>query len=156
MAIDADKPTDKPTDKTPAFRGQVTDIEPKSSGSLLDALRNAAPEDGVEDAISWIPFEENDGIEGTVIGISSYLSDGFGEEKLLRTWIVEEDAGVRWHIIPFHYQLKLEMARNRAEIGDRVAVLYLGETQSKTDPDKVQKNYRVARVSAGRLRRTAK
>jgi hypothetical protein len=121
--------------------------------SLLDSLRTQKDEETFDDAVPWIPEEEGDGIEGTVIGIGDYHDDGYGNDKVYRTWIVEDDKQNQWLIIPFHRQLRSNMAKHRAEVGDQVAILYLGEMPSATDPEKSIKRYRVARLAASRIKR---
>lgn len=142
-----------------AFKGQVTDDEmPDNTGaSLLDSLRQESAEEEAFDNVSpWIPMGDGDGLEGTVVGIGSYLDEKYNDEgKLFRTWIVKDTSGLLWQIIPFHFQLRKLMTKHRAEVGDTVAVLYIGEEISSSDPSMTFKKYRVARVAAARQRRMA-
>lgn len=144
-----------------AFKGQVTDDEigDKPVVSLLDSLRAQVAADSAaefDNVSPWIPDDINDGLEGTVIGIGEYLEEKFSDEgKLLRTWIVQDNNGLRWQVIPFHFQLRKLMIKHRADVGDQVAVLYLGEEPSATDPGQFFKKYAVTRVAAGRAKRDA-
>jgi hypothetical protein len=125
----------------------------QGAGSLLDQLRSQPREETFEDAMAWIPVMADEGLEGNVVGITQYHDTAFGNDRLLRSWIVEDDNGARWSIIPFAVRLAKQMAIHRAEVGDRVALLYLGEFTSPTDPNTQYKDYAIARTAAARQRR---
>ncbi len=160
-----------------AFKGQVTDTETDDGTadpsieeikgtlgellgdvtevSLLDRLR-AMPDDAddtvYEHPNPWMPLEKGDGLEGVVENIGVYYLDDFGQDKMLRTWLVKDKDGVIRSVIPFHRKLRTLMSAHRAEKGDRVALLYMGLKESESDSEIQMHDYRVARVSAGRTR----
>jgi hypothetical protein len=120
-------------------------------GSLLDSLRaESSAEAEWDSAEPWIPETAGEGIEGTLVHIGSYLSEGFGSDRVLTTWYVDDGSTV-WSVIPFHRELrKLILMNRQAEIGDKVALLYTGEKPSPTDPLVTSKGYKVARQAAAR------
>jgi hypothetical protein len=132
---------------------QPDEIQDPKAGSLLDQLRAQPEETSFDDADPWIPAIAGEGLEGEVIKIDSFHDSNYGNDRILRTWIVKDDAGAVWSVIPFHRRLAKLMTMHRAEEGDRVAILYLGEKPSATDPESIYKDYRVARVAASRQRR---
>lgn len=139
-----------------AFRGKVENDELDANagtGSLLDQLRAQKDETEFDNAIPWVPVMADEGLEGTVVGIGSFHDDKYGNDRILRTWVVEDANGDQWSLIPFHRQLAKQMTMHRAEVGDTVGILYLGEFPSPTDPEASFKKYRVARVAAARQRR---
>lgn len=138
-----------------SFKGKVDadEIAPPVVGSLLEGLLAQKDEETYDDAIPWIPAGDGDGLEGEVIGIGSYHDENYGNDKLYRTWIVRDAHGGEWSVIPFHRKLRKLMTQHRAEIGDQVAILFVGEKVSPTDPEATYKEYRVARVAAARQRR---
>jgi len=127
-------------DKTTA---QAPDTATAVAVSLLDQLR-AKPvvREKFDDQTPWLPQTAGEGLEGYLVRIGQFHDDSYSE-KVLTTWTVEDDHGTKWSVIPFHKMLRGEMAKSRANVGDRVAILYDGEEPSETDPTISFKLYRV-------------
>lgn len=114
-------------------------------GSLLDMLRaQPVARESFEHVNPWMATEAGQGLEGMLTSIGQFHDDTF-TDKVYTTWVVEDDKGVSWSVIPFHKMLRGEMAKSGARLGDRVAILYDGEEQSESDPTLSFKLYRVAK-----------
>lgn len=92
---------------------------------------------------AWKPADDEDipeGIQGKVISVSSVETDqkyGGGTVPLLE---IQEKSGRIWSVRGYHTVLRNQIEKNNPQVGDIVAIKYLGEKDNKKGDNSYQ-NY---------------
>lgn len=96
------------------------------------------------DVLPWIPNKEEDhpkGITGTVLKITSVLSDYSGEQVPVLEVLPEGDGNTIWRVVAYATVLAKEIAEQRPRRGDRIGIRYQGR---KAGGKNEYESYRVA------------
>jgi hypothetical protein len=92
---------------------------------------------------AWMPADDEDspeGIQGHVLSLTYIETDqkyGGGEVPMLE---IQEKDGHVWSVRAYHTVLRNQIEKNAPEVGDLVALKYLGEKENKKGDNSYQ-NY---------------
>lgn len=142
----------------------LSDMKADDEGtSLLDELRDT-PDTSGQNLYSepWQP-EEGDSIEGVVIETfsfqSGYKDSDTGEKPTIPGLVIvlDDENEPPWSVVGLHSVLRREIEDNEIQVGDRVAIIYEGERESRKDPDNSFHYYRLGiRQGSTKTQRWAK
>lgn len=106
---------------------------------LLDAITE-------DQGDAWMPADDDEqpkGIQGKVISVSSVETDqkyGGGSVPLIE---IQEKDGHVWSVRGYHLVLRNQLEKADPQVGDTIAIKYLGEKENKKKDNSYQ-NYGVA------------
>lgn len=153
------KSTSTASSRTPAktvaasTRSKAKSVVEEEEPDLLADLNDEPDEDNEEidllDGINedngdaWTPHQDDDipeGIQGRVLNVTYIETDqkyGGGEVPMLE---IEEKDGHVWSVRAYHSVLRNHIEKHAPEVGDLVAIKYLGEKENKKGDNSYQ-NY---------------
>jgi len=116
--------------------GAEVEVDDDEEIDLLDGITEDSGD-------AWMPADDEDipaGIQGHVLSLTYIETDqkyGGGEVPMLE---IEESDGHVWSVRAYHTVLRNQIEKHDPEVGDLVAVKYLGEKDNKKG-DNTYQNY---------------